>query len=195
MRRDKYWAAGHSFVSILGIGAAEAHAAAIDTCHQVLAVASRFNEPGALQASSERSNCKIAQDARIAHDGVLDRLSQSACFEHTPECFDVSQFRHAYVPMGLANRVRSLAAPRLATPGNPPEGMLKEVPVHPPGCWLAPTGIRSRLGDLIAGRSASLRFPRADLVRLCTIKLQSNTNAAISIFTDQPDSERLQSLA
>lgn len=73
--------------------------------------------------------------------------------------------------------------------------MLKEVAACRPGHDFAAAGMRSRLGDLIAGRSASLRLPRADLARLCTIELQSNTNAAVIVVTDQPDPECFQSQA
>jgi hypothetical protein len=87
-------------------------AAAIDTRHQVLAMAPRCNEARALQAGSERSNRKLAEDARIADSDAADRLAQPPPYDYTLEAFDVGQFRHCIVRVFCSQVARQFTTAR-----------------------------------------------------------------------------------
>jgi hypothetical protein len=69
-------------------------AAAIDLCHEMLAVTAGCNKGSALQAGSECSGREFPEDSGIRDNRPIDCLAQGILREHAFETLDVRQFRH-----------------------------------------------------------------------------------------------------
>src|SRR5260370_15565848 len=84
-------------------------AAPINICHEVLAVTPDCNELGAFEAANKCPNKEHAEDPRIAHHDLIDRLSQRILCKHAFEAFDIGQFLHLRVRPPVIRMQRRLS--------------------------------------------------------------------------------------
>src|SRR5215831_14391968 len=84
-------------------------AAAINICHEMLAVTPDCDELGALEAGNKCPDRELAEDPCVAHYDLIDRLAQRILCEHASEAFDIGQFWHLRVRPSMIPTHRRLA--------------------------------------------------------------------------------------